>query len=323
MPKGWIAAVGCAAVAVAIGLGVRSLAARQSSVVNLETTRNFYGVLRVNEISVDESEEDDDDSDQVGRRELMHGSILHGFQSLDATQRRRPTTYYVRGSGIGLALDHHPRRSAENPEDRTLRIGVVGLGCGTLAAYGQSGDSIRFYEINPAVIRISDEYFSYRKDAEAAGAEVEVVLGDARINLEREFAAGGPQQFDVLAVDAFSSDAIPMHLLTREAVELFRRHLKADGLLCLHLSNRFLNLPPVAFGIAEAVGCQCALVTYKPSPEAKVAGENHSDWAILTDNRDFLDTLEASDALTGLREGDKPLVWTDDFGSLWHVLEPD
>ena len=152
-------------------MGRRGIAVQST----LESTRNFYGTLRVNR---DESLLHDNGP----MHELIHGAIQHGFQFLDRDKRDWPTSYYGHDSGVGLAIDHHPRRSAEQPADRTLRIGVVGLGAGTLAAYGEKGDSIRFYEINPEVIRLSDKYFTYRKDTPA---EVEVVLGDARINLER------------------------------------------------------------------------------------------------------------------------------------------
>ena len=192
---------------------------------------------------------------------------------------------------------------------------MVGLGCGTLAAYGQEGDYLRFYEINPDVIRISDQYFTYLRDAPA---KVDVVLGDARIKMEQEIAAGHPQQFDVLAIDAFSSDSIPMHLLTKECVELFRKHLRPDGLLCFHISNRFLDLSGVVLGIAQELGCECVLIR---NGEDKSRGIDETAWATMTVNRDFLNSPEVRAAIGSnpLKSG-KPLVWTDDYGSLWQVL---
>jgi MFS family permease len=291
-------------VGVAVGLTSNPFGAQQ----NLETSRNFYGVLRVNH-------EEDIHDDNGPKRELIHGRIQHGFQYLDPEKRRWPTTYYGRPSGIGLAIDHHPRRRAAGADPGVLRIGVVGLGCGTLAAYGQKGDTIRFYEINPDVIRISDEYFTYRKDSPA---QVEVVLGDARIEMEHEIAEGQPQRFDVLAIDAFSSDAIPMHLLTRQCVELFRQHLEPDGLLCIHISNRFVDLSGVVSGIAEVLGCECIFIDSQADASQ---GLDVATWAIVTTNREFLESLEVSQAIVASDEHDGPkVIWTDDYGSLWQVL---
>ncbi len=276
---------------------------------NLETTRNFYGVLRVNHL--------ENFGDENGEKnELIHGRIQHGFQYLGREERRIPTTYYGSPSGIGMAIEHHPRRGAEAGADKTLRIGVVGLGCGTIAAYGKTGDYIRYYEINPEVIRISDKYFSYRRDS---AAEVEVVLGDARIKMEQELADGQPQRFDVLAVDAFSSDSIPMHLLTKECVELYRQHLKPDGLLCLHLSNRFLNLEGVARGVAEVLGCQGVRID---SDADLSQGLDSTTWVIVTKNRAFLNTPAIRNAISPWTDEDPPpLVWTDDYGSLWQTIK--
>ncbi len=309
MPRlGWvIAGIACVAMGLAAGFGIGLGSESNGGEENIETTRNFYGVLRVNR---EESVYDDNGP----KRELIHGRIQHGFQYLDPDKRRWPTTYYGHPSGIGLAIEHHPRRVAS--ASGTLRIGVVGLGCGTLAAYGRAGDYLRFYEINPEVMRISDEYFSYRQDSPA---RIDVVLGDARIEMEREAADNDFQQFDVLAVDAFSSDAIPMHLLTRECVELFRKHLKPDGLLCVHISNRFLDLSGVVAGIAEAVGCECVFID---SDRDNSQGLDVATWAIVTTNTDFLESLAVTQAIATSEKHDRPkIIWTDDYGSLWQVLE--
>src|SRR5262249_17147766 len=145
--------------------------------------------------------------------------------------RRAPTTYYAEGSGIGLAIRHHPRAGQ-------LKVGVVGLGAGTLAAYGQEGEKYRFYEIDEVVVKISEANFTFRSDS-AADCQ-DVVLGDARLMMEQE----EPQGYDVLAIDAFSGDAIPVHLLTRECMDVYRKHLKPDGVLAIHISNRYLDLLP-------------------------------------------------------------------------------
>jgi hypothetical protein len=204
----------------------------------LAARRNFFGVLRV----LEDAGQDPGES----RRVLMHGRIEHGYQFAAADKRYWPTSYFGPTSGVGIAIQFHPIRL--DPSMRHLRIGVVGLGTGTLAAYGEEGDSFRFYEINPEVLRISQQYFTYSRDS---AAQVEVVLGDARISMEREKDHGQPGRFDVLAVDAFSSDAIPVHLLTRECYQIYRYHLKSDGILAMHISSRYFNLAPVIRSLAN------------------------------------------------------------------------
>ncbi|MCH8924453.1 MAG: fused MFS/spermidine synthase, partial [Planctomycetes bacterium] len=266
------------------------------------------GVLRV-------KREENSGSDNGPLHKLIHGSIQHGFQYLDPDKKSWPTTYYGPPSGVGLAIEHHPRRSAVNPDDRALVIGVVGLGCGTLAAYGQQRDYLRFYEINPEVIRLSDKYFTYCKDTPA---KVDVVLGDARIKLEQELAEGKGQEFDVLVIDAFSSDSIPMHLLTTQSVELYFEHLKPDGLLCIHISNRFLDLAGVVMGIARELGYPCVMID---TGDDDSQGLNVASWVILTRNWDFLADAIVVDVSRPCWpvQGD-PVVWTDDYGSLWQVI---
>jgi hypothetical protein len=307
---GWIVGgVVCVVVGLLLGAGILRQKGLAGAERTIETARNFYGVLRV-------KEKDDIRDDNGPGRELVNGRIQHGFQYLDPQKRRWPTTYYGPLSGIGRALEHHPRRAADDPAAGTLRIGVVGLGCGTLAAYGQQGDTVRFYEINPQVLRIAKEYFTYLDDTPA---HVDVVMGDARIKMEQEIAAGEPQQFDVLAIDAFSSDSIPMHLLTLQCVELFQKHLRPDGLLCVHISNRFLDLSGVVFGIAQELGYECVLVN-GDADDAR--GIDYTTWAILTVNWDFLNSPEIRDAIEPCSpKGGKTLVWTDDYGSLWQVLD--
>lgn len=290
----------CVALAVVIGLGV-NVAANFGDQRNLETTRNFYGVLRVN---YENTYFDDNDP----KHELINGRIQHGYQYLDPDKQSWATTYYGPPSGVGLALTHHPRRTAGQP----LRVGVVGLGCGTVATYGKPGDTMRFYEINPEVIRVADEYFSYCKHSQA---KIEIVPGDARIMLERE----PKQQYDVLVIDAFSSDAIPMHLLTLECVELFLSHLAPDGLLCVHISNRYLELDAVVSGIAEALDCQCAFID---SLDDKSIGLSQATWGIVTRNAKFFDLPEIKAAIAKSNAYDGPrVIWTDDYGSLWQVLK--
>ncbi len=269
-------------------------------------TRNFYGVLRVTDHEVADGKQ----------RVLTHGNTLHGSQWLDDERRTWPTTYYGNDSGIGLAVDFHPRRFVDDPEARGLRVGAVGLGAGTIAALLRSVDQIRFYEINPAVKEISEEYFTFREDSLAA---TEVVLGDARLQLDTELRNGAPTPFDVLAVDAFNSDAIPIHLLTREAVDIYWKHMAPDGLLLFHISNHSLDLAPIVRAHAEYLGCEAARIIASGS-EAK--DTNYNTWVVVTQNREFLESPAIQSAVDPWTERDAaPLVWTDDFAGLWQVLK--
>ncbi len=269
-------------------------------------TRNFYGVLRVTDHTVKEGEQ----------RVLTHGNTLHGSQWLDFERRTWPTTYYGNDSGIGLALDFHPRRLSANPRERELRVGAVGLGAGTIAALGRSGDHFRFYEINPAVTAISEQYFTFRQDSLAA---TEVILGDARMQLENELLGGAPPEFDVLAVDAFNSDSIPIHLLTREAIEVYWKHLAPDGLLLFHISNHSLDLAPIVRAHAEYLGCDAVRIIARGD---KARDTNSNTWVVLTQNREFLDSPAIQPSVDAWTAEDKPaLVWTDDFAGLWQVLK--
>ncbi len=269
----------------------------------IEASRNFYGLLKVSSSEVAAGK----------KRDLMHGRILHGEQYQDPEKRRWPTAYYGPKSGVALAIQQHPRRQETNG---ALRIGVVGLGVGTVSVHGRAGDTVRFYEINPEVIRIADELFSYNSDSEA---QVDVVLGDARVQLEHELAQQGPQGFDVLAIDAFSSDAIPIHLITREAVEVYWKHLAKDGILTVHISNRSLDLTPVTRGLAEVCGCEAARID---SAVDESMGVKRAKWVLLTSNQAFLDSPAVREAIDPWNGEDKPpLFWTDDFASLWQVLK--
>ncbi|MGA3027912.1 MAG: fused MFS/spermidine synthase [Bryobacteraceae bacterium] len=265
---------------------------------SLAAWRNFYGILRVSQ-----------KSDINGPfRQLLHGRIRHGFQYLVQGKRDWPTTYYGPHSGLGLVLNNY------HPAHR--RVGIIGLGTGTIAAWGQPGEVFRFYDINPDVQTIASGWFSFLKDSRA---QIQVVLGDGRVQLERELAAGDPQDFDVLAVDAFSSDAIPIHLLTAECADVYRRHLKPDGALLLHISNKSLDLQPVARGMAEHLGWPAMFIN---TDDVKETGEYGSDWVLISRNQGLLDTDAIQDEETEWeRPREKPMVWTDDFSSLWRVLK--
>jgi hypothetical protein len=258
--------------------------------------RNFYGVLQV----VDKGTPGDRNSLRI----LSHGSVLHGSQYLHPGRRREPITYFHPDSGVGLAIRS---RGSSVP----LRVGITGLGAGTLAAYGRPGDVYRFYEINPLVLRIAETDFSYLRDT---GAKVEVVLGDARLSLERET----EQQYDVFIVDAFSGDAIPIHLLTREALQLYLRNLKKDGILALNISNRYIDLKPVIRSLAEQQGMEAiAIKTGENSEEGALPAE----WVLLSAVRETLGKPPILGAGTSLPQAPIVRMWTDDYSSLFRLLK--
>jgi hypothetical protein len=278
---------------------------------NLEMSRSFFGVLRV-------LEQDKEDPGEH-RLTLMHGRIEHGFQMTDAEKRYWPTSYYGPDSGVGLAIRFHPnRRSPANPSGR-LRIGVVGLGTGTLASYGEEGDSIRFYEINPDVVRVTDKYFTYRKGSPAS---IEVALGDARMLMEQERSQKQRQDFDVLAVDAFDGDAVPAHLLTKECYSVYKYHLKADGILAIHVSSRYFNLTPVVRALASLdPGHRVEALWIDASGNAAQETDS-SDWVLLTANRRFLECQDVQSRVRGWTGSDpRPLLWSDDYTNLFRVMK--
>ena len=270
----------------------------------VEMSRNFYGVLTVEERHAMDPE--------LRRLDLRHGRIVHGVQYQAPEKRRMPTTYYGEKSGIGVLLRNLPR-GASGP----LNVGVVGLGVGTIAAYGRPGDRYRFYDINPAVAALSGpagRVFSYLRDCPAA---VELVLGDARLSLERELERNQRQDFDVLALDAFSSDAIPVHLLTREAAGIYLSHLRRpDGVLAVHISNRHLDLEPVLRALANSLRLEAAVVDTESEDDATWG----ATWVLLSRERRVLDTPAIDDASEDLGE-ETVRLWTDDYSNLFGVLK--
>ncbi len=260
--------------------------------------RSFYGTLRVREAG---------NGDQQVRR-LMHGVILHGEQFTRAEDRLEPGSYYARSSGIGLAI---AARQANGP----VRLGFVGLGIGTLSAYGRAGDELRFYELDPQVIDVAQRQFTYLG---ATPARLEFELGDARLSLERELKLQGPRGYDVLAIDAFSSDSIPVHLITREAIELYARHLAPGGIVAIHISNRFLDLKPVLANIAQSAGLAARLVSDSPEDDRLASS---TDWVLLARDASALDDPK----IAGRAEPLPPVagfsLWTDQFNNLLDVLK--
>lgn len=279
---------------------------RESLERNVEMTRNFFGVLRVQDIYPNDPLDHE--------LSLVHGRIEHGSQYQDPSKRRLAVTYYGPDSGLGLALRLHPNRLLGTP----MRVGVIGLGAGTTAALGRIGDVFRFYEINPEVIRLSDKYFTYRKDTQAT---TDVTLGDARISLERERARGHSEQFDVIVIDAFSSDAIPVHLITRECYETFRYHLKPDGILAYHITSRYFDLSPVVRNLVVPGPGPSMQAYWFYDPGSSVDGTYRTDWVLVTANSEFLRHPAVSDRITPWTHAvPKPIVWTDDYSNLVGVL---
>ncbi len=261
----------------------------------LLAVRNFYAALRVKQ---------NFGFPGAVLRTLTNGSIEHGTQIFGTdAQRKMPTTYYAEDSGVGLAL----RFCCQN---RPRSIGVIGLGAGTLAAYGRPGDRIRFYEINPAVIPIARNVFTYIRESQA---QVTIVDGDARTSLTRE----SPQQFDVLAVDAFSGDAIPLHLLTVQALALYRRHLAPGGIVAFHISNQHVDLEPAIALLAQSAHMNAMRFSSAANEDR---GEYTAYWVLLTDNAAFFQQPEVASAgrspvfRPGLR------LWTDDYSSLLPLI---
>ncbi len=257
--------------------------------------RNFYGSLRVKESHAAYP--------GFTMRTLANGTIQHGTQIFSPALSRTPTTYYAEDSGVGLALRFCCKGRARN-------IGVVGLGVGTIAAYGRPGDRIRFYEINPAVAPVAQHLFTYLRDS---AAQVDIKEGDARSSLTGE----PSQKFDVLVIDAFSGDAIPLHLLTTEAVALYKRHLAPGGILAFHISNQHVNLePPIAL-LAKAAGMKVMHVT---SLQNEQRGEFTADWMLLTENPDFFTRPEVASKVRPPAENRNVRLWTDDYSSLLPLI---
>jgi hypothetical protein len=260
---------------------------------SLALRRSFYGALRVVESPHAGPEQ---------TRTLFHGTIEHGAQYLWPPLRYRPTTYYGPDSGIGIVL----REGFSGPK----RVGLVGLGIGTLAAYGQPGDTFRFYEINRQVIDIAESLFFYTRETHA---RTSIIEGDGRLSLEQD--TSGP--FDVLALDAFSGDAIPVHLLTKEAGQLYRKHLQPYGVIAFHVSNDFLDLAPVVEQLAKSIGLHSVLVRSHTGDDLVLA----ADWVLLTNNPDILnnEAVKRHSAPIDQIHGLHP--WTDSYSNLFQIIK--
>jgi len=264
----------------------------------IDHRRNFFGVLSI--------WEQDTQDPLMHKLLLMHGTTFHGLQFQEPAKKLLPTAYYSPKSGIGLTLQNMTRQD-------NRRIGIVGLGVGTIAIYGQPSDVIRFYEINPQVQMMARQYFSYLSQSKAS---IEIVLGDARLSMENE----PPQKYDVLVVDAFSSDSVPIHLLTQEAFEIYLKHLADDGgVLAFHISTMHLNLHSVVWKAAEHLGLSSVWIE---NDELQEQGILASDWILLS--RDPA-TLNNPAIQTAASSPEKQKIdvslWTDDYMNLLQILK--
>jgi SAM-dependent methyltransferase len=289
-PAPLVAAALALTLAVYVGLEIRKEEKNARLLV-----RNFYGGLRVKDSGSPTAQ------DSV--RTLIHGTINHGEEYLNPAKRDIPITYYGGGSGVAQAV-------RDRQKNGPIRIGVIGLGTGTMAAFGKPGDYIRFYEINPLVPHIAREQFYFVPDSKA---KVEIAMGDARLSLERE----QPENFDIIVVDAFSSDAIPVHLLTREAMDLYFRHMKPDGILVVHISNRYLNLQPVLAGEIKEIGKIGRVVDTEDDDTQDLFG---ATWVLIRSPAfGFSQSILSSSS--DLAKARKIRLWTDDYSNLFQILK--
>jgi spermidine synthase len=282
----------------------------------LYQTRNFFSVVRVVEMLPNEPE--------LHHVMLKHGTTSHGSQFYRPGLRRVPVSYFGVCTGMGILMHERPKGP--------IHVGIMGLGAGTLATYGREGDRFQFYEIDPDVIRITrdDGYFSYLADSRAS---IEIVPGDARLSLEAQLREAGPQNFDMLIMDAFSSDSVPVHLITLEAMQLYLQHLKPNGVLVVHISNVNLDLGPLVFRLAAEIGTHAVRIRNLPFPRRV---QSSADWMILSRDADYFESFEPvaervrglldvkSFALTLTYARDVDLseapLWTDDYSDLFSVL---
>jgi hypothetical protein len=288
--------------------------------------RNFFGTLTV--------EERDPDDEKWHRYVLLNGAIAHGMQFTSDERRAEPTTYYGPTTGVAQAVEYFHNSLPKG----TLRMGVVGLGTGTMAVFARPGESVTFYDINPAVLELAERgpWFSYLRDCRDRGARCDVRLGDARLSLERQVREPQPPRFHLLVLDAFSGDAIPTHLLTAEAFETYLAALSgaagpaladqasesgssakaAEGAIAVHISNRYLNLEPVVRAMAERFGLEMLHIENDDDDEHQIYA---ADWVILSRNAALVRSLEpvAAEAATE----PAPVLWTDTRSSLFDVVE--
>ena len=298
LSSGWTArgfALLCLGASIWAGMGYRD-DIRSAAV---EISRNFYGTLRVQASGTE--------GQANASWRLMHGVIIHGEQYRAEERKREATTYYAPTSGIGRTITLLREATPGQPQ----RVGLIGLGVGTLATYGRAGDHYRVYELNPAVLDLARRRFSYLSDS---AAEIVTPLGDARLVLEGE----APQRLDILAVDAFSSDSIPVHLITREAMATYRRHVHDGGAIVFHISNRYLELTGVVRQLADSIGWTAMRVVDEPP---KDSDGYHSDWIVVTRNPGLILALREQAKAEEASPDPRLKPWTDDYNNLFQVLK--
>ena len=271
-------------------------------------SRNFYGLLSISER--------DAGNPSLRAYLLWHGGVIHGLQYQAENRRNMPTTYFGRRSGVGMALLGLQQRA--QAEKGSLRIGVVGLGIGTLAVYARAGDYIRFYEINPEVIRIArdDRYFTYLKDCPA---RLDVIQGDARLSMENELRRHEAQGFDLLAIDAFTGNAVPLHLLTEEAFQIYLNEIKKpEGVIAVDVSNRYIDLKPVLYQFAKHFGLKYLWILGR----GPALGFFANQWVLLSQDEKTLDSISLQKPRDS-HQTEIPAVrlWTDDYSDLFGVLK--
>lgn len=272
----------------------------------IHQSRDFFGLMSITE----------EKSDFEGNlRSMFNGKVLHGFQYIKPENRMRHTTYFGPFTGVGLALDHHPRRESES-----FKIGVIGLGTGSLAVYARPGDELVFYEIKPDCIEAAHKYFYYLSDNPAGENRTHVRdPGDARVILERELLEGRSEQFDILVIDAFSGDSPPRHLLTRESFEVYRRHTKPDGIIAFNITNGYFAFHRVVLDLAQHAGWQAEWFVYNPRSSGTDRFLYPSIWALVTNNQEFLELPIVQERKRSWDDV-TPVMWRDDFGGLWQIL---
>ena len=275
----------------------------QESAIRIE--RDFYGVVRVFR-----------GYPQLGdpvANVMQHGRINHGFQFVDEELRAKRTGYYGPNTAVGMAMEKNPNRGK-----RPLTVGITGLGAGMIAAYAERGDDWSFYEISPLVVDLAEKQFTYLADARARGVTTQLFTGDARTVLESQLPRAEAKQFDVLVLDAFTSDAVPVHLLTREALAIYRQHLRPDGMLLINISNAYLDISPVVRGLGEDGGFEAHWTLDDRGPQGRLA----SIWVVLTNNRAFLDNPEVRKTFAPWPDDARPpVLWTDDYSNLYRLIK--
>jgi hypothetical protein len=282
---------------------------RWDTVVTMAQTvhaeRNFYGALQV-------IERDPEDPARH-RFELTNGGILHGAQFTDPPLRRLPTVYFGPSSGLAAGLRSAREAARAGGAPGTLRVGCIGLGVGVIAAHTLPGDALTYYELNPDVERVARRYFSFLADAQGA---LEIVVGDARLSLEKELSTAGPRRFDVFIVDAFTGDAIPAHLLTRECLQLYLSHLAPGGRVLLHISNRYLDLRPLVLGLARDAGLEPIVMDSRPRNVAELP----ATWAGIARPGSYSAEERALAAASRAPFAGRPALWTDEYSTLFNLL---